>query len=154
MSTDPAPTDTATLRTVPAAADPAGALAPPAPRVDVADLVGAVTAVPGVSGLAPGIATALRTLDARLRRSDASSARYGLVVDRDSGEVTVEIGVEGPLPVRRIVEDVQRTVQRAVSGAAAEDTDPRGGTAVGADPDRPAPDVPRVLVRVQSLSTP
>lgn len=104
----------------------------PASRLDVADLVGAVTAVPGVSGLEPGIATTLRTLDARLRRSDAASARYGLVVDRDSGEVTVEIGVEGPLPVRRIVEDVQRTVHRAAVG----------------------PAVPRVLVRVQSLSTP
>ncbi|AXK46539.1 hypothetical protein [Brachybacterium saurashtrense] len=104
----------------------------PCSRLDVADLVGAVTAVPGVSGLEPGIATTLRTLDARLRRSGASSARYGLVVDRVSGEVTVEIGVAGPLPVRRIVEDVQRTVQRAAIGSA----------------------VPRVLVRVQSLSMP
>lgn len=108
----------------------------PVTSTDVSDLVGAVTAVPGVSGLEPGIATTLRTLDARLRRSDVSSARCGLVVDRDSGAVTVEIGVAGPLPVRRIVEDVQRTVQRAVSGAG------RDGSA------------PRVLVRVQSLSTP
>lgn len=116
MSTDPAPASVT--------------------RIAVADLVGAVTAVPGVSGLEPGIATTLRALDARLRRSDDSSARCGLVVDRDSGEVTVEIGVEGPLPVRRVVEDVQRTVRGAVSAAV------RDGTA------------PRVLVRVQSLSTP
>lgn len=88
----------------------------------------------GVSGLEPGIATTLRTLDARLRRNDSSANRYGLVIDRDSGRVTVEIGVRGPTPVRRIVEDVQRAIQRAA-----------GDPGIGA---------PQVLVRVQSLTTP
>lgn len=146
MSTDPAPTAPA-----PALTPSSGA---PSSRLDVADLVGAVTAVPGVSGLEPGIATTLRALDARLRRSDPAPARYGLVVDRDSGEVTVEIGVSGRLPVRRIVEDVQRAVQRAVSGATTGGTDPSDGTSVGTEAGRPTPGVPRVLVRVQSLSTP
>lgn len=109
MSTDPART----------AATGAGAL------IDV------VTAVPGVLGLEPGIATTLRTLDARLRRSDPSAARYGLVIEPGTGDVTVEISVGGPLPVRAVVEEVQRTVQHALG-------DPAAGR-------------PQVLVRVQSL---
>lgn len=149
MNTEPAPTTPVPTRTARTPSPDA-----PTSRLDVADLVGAVTAVPGVTGLEPGIATTLHALDARLRRSDPASARYGLVVDRDSGEVTVEIGVNGRLPVRRIVEDVQRVVQRAVSGATTEGTDPPGGTVVGTDADRPTPGAPRVLVRVQSLSTP
>lgn len=106
--------------------------APPSP-VGAADLIDVVTAVPGVTGLEPGIATTLRALDARLRRSDASAARYGLVIDRDSGDVTVEIAVGGRLPVRSIVEEVQRAVQLAAG-------DPGAGR-------------PQVLVRVQSLGT-
>lgn len=108
---------------------------PALPRPDAADLVDVVTAVPGVNGLEPGIATTLRTLDARLRRGDPSATRCGLVLDPDGGEVIVEISVSGALPVRRTVEEVQRAVQRAVAGAEASAA-------------------PRVLVRVQSLSTP
>lgn len=105
---------------------------PRTPRTDAAGLIEVVTAVPGVSGLEPGIATTLRTLDARLRRSDrAEASRFGLVIDPTSGDVTVEIAVEGPLPVRGIVEEVQRAVQRAVGDAGAGS--------------------PQVLVRVQSL---
>lgn len=150
MSTEPAPTTPVPPRTGTARTPSSDA---PASRLDVADLAGAVTAVPGVSGLEPGIATTLRALDARLRRGDPASARYGLVVDRDSGEVTVEIGVNGRLPVRRVVEDVQRAVQRAASGATTGGADPSDGASVGTDADRPTPGVPRVLVRVQSLST-
>ena len=105
-------------------------------RPDAAELVDVVTAVPGVNGLEPGIATTLRTLDARLRRGDPSATRCGLVLDHDSGEVIVEISVNGALPVRGTVEEVQRAVQRAVGGG----------------PETPGG--PRVLVRVQSLSTP
>lgn len=102
--------------------------------VGAATLVDVVTAVPGVAGLEPGVATTLRSLDARLRRGDTSAARYGLVIDRESGRVVVEIAVSGALPVRRVVEDVQRAVHRAVS-----------------DTDAPAREV---LVRVQSLAAP
>ncbi|MGO1927421.1 hypothetical protein [Brachybacterium tyrofermentans] len=55
-----------------------------------------------------------RALDARQRRSDSSAARYDLVIDRDTGEVAVEISVSGPLPVLSIVEEVQRAVQLTV----------------------------------------
>ncbi|ATG53369.1 hypothetical protein CFK41_00200 [Brachybacterium ginsengisoli] len=100
--------------------------------LDAATLVDVVTAVPGVDGLEPGIATTLRTLDARLRRGDTSAARYGLVIDREAGRIVVEIAVNGALPVRRVVEDVQRAVHRAVADAAGVPSE--------------------VLVRVQSLA--
>lgn len=105
----------------------------PTPVTGARALIDVVTAVPGVLGLEPGIATTLRTLDARLRRSDPSAARYGLVIDPGTGAVTVEISVGGPHPVRAVVEEVQRAVQHAV-----------GETAAGR---------PQVLVRVQSLGT-
>lgn len=104
------------------------------PATGAAALIDVVTTVPGVVGLEPGIATTLRTLDARLRRSTPSAARYGLVIDPGTGDVIVEISVGGPLPVRSVVEEVQRAVQLAVG-------DPATGR-------------PEVLVRVQSLSTP
>lgn len=102
-----------------------------APATGAAALIDVVTAVPGVIGLEPGVATTLRTLDARLRRSTPSAARYGLVIDPATGNVTVEISVGGPLPVRSVVEEVQRAIQHAVG-------DPATGR-------------PEVLVRVQSL---
>jgi hypothetical protein len=110
---------------------PLGAESVPSPAAGAGALIDVVTAVPGVGGLDPGIATALRTLDARLRRSAPSAARYGLVIDPGTGDVTVEISVGGPLPVRSVVEEVQRAVHRAV-----------GDAATGR---------PEVLVRVQSL---
>lgn len=102
-----------------------------APATGAAALIDVVTAVPGVVGLEPGIATTLRTLDARLRRSTPSAARYGLVIDPATGDVIVEISVGGPLPVRVVVEEVQHAIQLAVG-------DPGSGR-------------PEVLVRVQSL---
>jgi hypothetical protein len=105
----------------------------PAPAARAAALIDVVTAVPGVRGIEPGISTTLRTLDARLRRTDASAVRYGLVVDLESGTVTVEIGVIGELPLRSVVEEVQRAVQSALADHGS------GG--------------PEVLVRVQSLTT-
>lgn len=112
MSTDPAPT----------------------PVTGARALTDVVTAVPGVLGLEPGIATTLRTLDARLRRSTPSAARYGLVIDPATGDVVVEISVGGPLPVRSVVEEVQRAVQLAAGV--------------------PVTGRPEVLVRVQSLGAP
>jgi hypothetical protein len=97
---------------------PLGAESVPSPAAGAGALIDVVTA-------------ALRTLDARLRRSAPSAARYGLVIDPGTGDVTVEISVGGPLPVRSVVEEVQRAVHRAV-----------GDAATGR---------PEVLVRVQSL---
>ncbi|MGP9536635.1 hypothetical protein ACT3SP_01395 [Brachybacterium sp. AOP43-C2-M15] len=113
--------------------NPVHAAAARTSTADAAALIDVVTAVPGVIGLEPGVATTLRTLDARLRRSDPSASRYGLVIDRDTGDVTVEIAVRGPLPLRSTVEEVQRTVRRAMGDRAAAS--------------------PQVLVRVQSLGT-
>ena len=103
MSTDPAPT----------------------PVTGARALTDVVTAVPGVLGREPGIATTLRTLDARLRRATPSPA---------TGDVVVEISVGGPLPVRSVVEEVQRAVQLAAGV--------------------PVTGRPEVLVRVQSLGAP
>ncbi|MFC0674926.1 hypothetical protein [Brachybacterium hainanense] len=94
------------------------------------DLVSVVCAVPGVRGIEPGIATTLRAIDARIRRSQAD-AHYGVILDRGSGTVIVEIGLHRTAPVRSIVADVQRTVRAAVRGHLPEGTD--------------------VMVRVQSL---
>lgn len=124
MSTDPlAPAPPAEDATRPAAAT-ADVTAP--------DLVDLVTAVPGVGGIEPGIATTLRAVDARMRARADTSARYGLVLDRAAGTAVVEIGIAGELPVRSVVEQVQRTVQDAVG--------------------RTGDDPFEVLVRVQSVS--
>lgn len=102
----------------------------PAPvPVTAADLVELVRAVPGVAGIEPGIGTTLRAIDARLRRSGTAAVSYGLHVDPSTGDVFVEIALNGPRPVREVVEQVQRAVLAALGGP--------GGV---------------VLVRVQSLS--
>lgn len=124
MSTEPlVPAPTAEDAPPPEAA-PAEMTAP--------DLVELVTAVPGVGGIEPGIATTLRAVDARMRGRADTSARYGLVLDRAAGTAIVEIGIAGELPVRSVVEQVQRAVQDAV----------------GRSGDEPF----EVLVRVQSVS--
>lgn len=97
-----------------------------------ADLTSVVTKIPGVRGIEPGITSTLRALDARIRRSESSRARYGLIVEPGRGLVTVEIGVDGSRPVRQIVTDTQRAVQQALEGS-----DSAGLT---------------VLVRVQSIA--
>ncbi|OYN96934.1 hypothetical protein [Enemella evansiae] len=105
----------------------------PTTTTTAAELTSVVTAIPGVRGIEPGITSTLRALDARIRRSQASQARYGLMVEPDQGTVTVEIGVDSSRPVRDIVEDTQRAVQRAI-----DDSDAASMT---------------VLVRVQSVAT-
>lgn len=99
-------------------------------------LVGVVTAVPGVSGIEPGIATTVGAIDARLRRSPDRYARYGLVVDADTGTATVEIALDGTRPVREVVADVQRAVAAAVAEVGVLD------------------EPLQVHVRVQSVTTP
>lgn len=88
-------------------------------RFRSADLVRTVTSVPGVLGIEPGIATTLRTLDSRVRGDESDAARFGVVVDDEARTVTIEVGVDGSLPVRQVVRDVQEAVLRdlGVSGA-------------------------------------
>ncbi|MGQ4561230.1 hypothetical protein ACUH90_05195 [Dermabacteraceae bacterium P7054] len=91
--------------------------------VNAATLVELVTALPGVAGIEPGIASTLRTLDARLRSAaseltggdDSASdrARYGVILDEET--VTLEVGLEiAPRAVRETVVDIQRTMAQAL----------------------------------------
>ncbi|MBE2997883.1 hypothetical protein IDM40_04050 [Nocardiopsis sp. HNM0947] len=106
-------------------------------ETSAADLVEVVCAVPGVRGIEAGIASSLRTLDARLR-GERGRARYGVVIDPESRTVTAEVGLGPGAPVRVIVEEIQRAVQRAIDrSAAGEPGEARTW---------------RVLVRVQSVS--
>ncbi|WP_313823517.1 hypothetical protein [Citricoccus sp.] len=103
----------------------------PAGPVTAADLISVVEAVPGVRGIEPGIATSLRSLDARLRHQNTEHVRFGMVIDPVTGQVVVEIALTVLRPVWQIVAEVQVAVQAALqdSGSGRE-----------------------VLVRVQSLS--
>lgn len=104
-------------------------------EITAADLITVVCAVPGVEGLEAGIASTLRTLDARIRRDGAAHSRYGLIVDSTAGTVTVEVALNRHAPVRAIVEAVQRAVRDALASA-----EPRSHVGW------------QVLVRVQSIS--
>lgn len=97
--------------------------------VTAADLITVVETVAGVRGIEAGIATTLRSLDARLRRQHSEFVRYGLIIDPTTGQVTVEISLMTHRPVREIVAEVQGAVQAALHDAGRE-----------------------VVVRVQSLS--
>ncbi|WP_313818380.1 hypothetical protein [Citricoccus sp.] len=109
---------------LPAVSGPTGA-------VTAADLISVVEAVPGVRGIEAGIATTLRSLDARLRRQHTDHVRFGMVIDPVTGQVVVEIALTVLRPVWQIVAEVQGAVQAALQDA---------GTGR------------EVLVRVQSLS--
>lgn len=76
-------------------------------EVAAADLIDLVLAVPGVTGMVPGIASTLRTLDSRIRRDSRADLASGLLIDPVAGTVTAEVGVDGSRPVRDIVRDVQ-----------------------------------------------
>ncbi|WP_017615124.1 hypothetical protein [Nocardiopsis salina] len=118
-------------------------------ETSAADLVEVVCAVPGVRGIEAGIASSLRTLDARLRRDRASRVRYGIVIDPRSGTVTAEVGLAPGAPVRTIVEEIQRAVQRALDRSTVGPVGPQpADTASERREERPW----QVLVRVQSLS--
>lgn len=79
-------------------------------------LIDQVLAVPGVVGIEPGIGTSLRTLDARIRRTGAHAARFGLHIDRDHHIVTVEVCLDRRRAIRDTVRDIQHTLHRALSG--------------------------------------
>ena len=79
-----------------------------------ADLVDLVAALPGVRGIEPGVATTLRTLDARIRRSGAAASHFGVHVDHADGSVTVEVCLDRSRPVRESVRDIQLHLGRAL----------------------------------------
>lgn len=94
-----------------------------------AALVRIVTAVPGVRGIEPGIASALRTLDAHLRGQDGQVARFGIVID-DAQRTTIEVGLDGSRPIRQVVRDIQAAVMQAL-GQPEEPGGPEAGGRTG-----------------------
>ncbi|MBO3725169.1 transcriptional regulator [Actinomyces bowdenii] len=98
-----------------------------------AALVRTVTGVPGVRGIEPGIASALRTLDTHLRGQAGQVARFGIVVD-DAQRTTIEVGLDGSRPVRQVVRDIQAAVMQALHQPE-EHEDPQTGSRTGASDD-------------------
>lgn len=86
-----------------------------------AELIALVESIPGVSGIEPGIGTALRVLDARIRRTGPGSTRRGLLVDRVDNTVTVEVCLDRSRPIRDSVGDIQLVLRDALG-----DTVPAG----------------------------
>ena len=137
-------------------------------RTRAAELVKAITAVPGVRGIEPGIASTMRTLDARVRAGGTAYSRFGVVIDAEGSSITVEVGLDGSLPVRKVVRDIQEAALRALGGhdagtdagaAGSAGTPTAGGpqatgptTATGPTASGRAAGGPAVTVRVQSLS--
>lgn len=98
-----------------------------------AELIDLVVAVPGVSGIEPGIGTSLKALDARIRRSGSRTAHFGLHVNSAEGSVSVEVCLDRSRPLRDTVRDIQQVLRGALA-----DT---------------MPDGTELQVRVQSLDT-
>ncbi|MDO5077301.1 hypothetical protein [Corynebacterium sp.] len=85
--------------------------------VRAADLIPIVEAVDGVRGIQAGVGTALRALDAKLRKRDERSARFGIIIDGATDLVTLELALESGPPIKGIVESIQRTVGEAFASA-------------------------------------
>ena len=85
-----------------------------------ADLLAVVTSVPGVHAIEPGLGTALRTIDARVRRSSARTAHFGLHIDTAEGTALVEVCLDRSRPVREAVRDIQLALRRALAAQAGE----------------------------------
>lgn len=79
-----------------------------------AELIDLVVAIPGVSGIEPGVGTTLRTLDSRIRRAGAGANHFGLHVDRADGTVTVEVCLDRSRPVRECVREIQLVLREAL----------------------------------------
>lgn len=74
-----------------------------------AQLVEVVTPIPGVRGIEPGITSALKVFNARVRGDD-DNARYGITIDHDAKTVIVEVGVTSQSPIRETVTRIQQAV--------------------------------------------
>ena len=84
--------------------------------ISAAELATAVTSVPGVRGVEPGIGSTLKTVGSHIQGNDAD-ARFGVIIDADGQSIVLEVGIDGSRPVKDIVRDIQETVIRAVSEA-------------------------------------
>ena len=84
--------------------------------ISAAELATAVTSVPGVRGVEPGISSTLKTVGSHIQGNDAD-ARFGVIIDADGHSIVLEVGIDGSRPVKDIVRDIQETVIRAVSKA-------------------------------------
>ena len=84
--------------------------------ISAAELATAVTSVPGVRGVEPGIGSTLKTVGSRIQGNGAD-ARSGVIIDADGQSIVLEVGIDGSRPVKDIVRDIQETVIRAVSKA-------------------------------------
>ena len=84
--------------------------------ISAAELATAVTSVPGVRGVEPGIGSTLKTMGSRIQGNGAD-ARIGVIIDADGQSIVLEVGIDGSRPVKDIVRDIQETVIRAVSEA-------------------------------------
>lgn len=110
------------MKTEPTHTDPANA-AGVQPEPTAAELIALVVAIPGVTGIEPGIGTSLRALDARIRRTGARSTHFGLHVDRAAGLVTVEVCLDRTRPVREVVSDIQTVLRDALADSIPAGTD-------------------------------
>lgn len=81
-----------------------------------AALLDLVVAIPGVSGIEPGVGTTLRTLDSRIRGADTGANHFGVRVDRADATVTVEVCLDLSRPVRESVRAIQLALREALAG--------------------------------------
>lgn len=88
--------------------------------ISAAELATAVTSVPGVRGVEPGIGSTLKTVGSRIQGNGAGNgadARFGVIIDADGHSIVLEVGIDGSRLVKDIVRDIQETVIHAVSKA-------------------------------------
>ncbi|MCT1886657.1 hypothetical protein [Dietzia cinnamea] len=87
-----------------------------------AQLIELVVAIPGVTGIEPGIGTSLRALDARIRRTEPHATHFGLHVDHNARTVTVEVSLNRSRPIRQTVRDIQHALHGALAATMPEPT--------------------------------
>lgn len=110
-----------------------------------AELLRLVTVVPGVRGIEPGLGSTLKVIGSRVPQ-----ARFGIIVESDSRQATIEVGIDGSKPVKDIVRDIQDTVINSLSQTQQHDEEYSNSKtleSISSDDDN----TPQVRVRVQSL---
>lgn len=113
-----------------------------------AELVHLVTAIPGVRGIEPGLASTLKVIGKRMQQQESQQDRFGIIIEEGTNRAIVEVGLDESRPVKEIVRDIQETVIRSLTEPDAQDNE------AVSDEDSEHVDNPpghRVTVRVQSL---
>lgn len=80
-----------------------------------ASLSEAVTAIPGVLAIEPGVASTLRAVDARLRRIKETPARFGIITDDSTATIIIEVSLTDDRLIRDTVTEVQQAVGQFLS---------------------------------------